>query len=71
MDSPISRGAGHNVWLLDRIRRGNRVYSAEPVREQAIKCVGIGGAKIIVGAVLVLGLGESHDSGATYKCCCF
>ena len=40
MDSPISRGAGHNVWLLDRIRRGNRVYSAEPVREQAIKVCG-------------------------------
>lgn len=40
MDSPISRGAGHNVWLLDRIRRGNRVYSAEPVRDQAIKVCG-------------------------------
>lgn len=70
MDSPISRGAGHNVWLLDRIRRGNRVYSAEPVREQAIKVCGYW-RREDVGAVLVLGLGESHDSGATYKCCCF
>ena len=48
------------------------VYTVpNPLESKRLKCVGIGGAKIIVGAVLVLGLGESHDSGATYKCCCF
>lgn len=40
------------------------VYTVpNPLESKRLKCVGIGGAKIIVGAVLVLGLGESHDSG--------
>ena len=48
------------------------VYTVpNPLESKRLKCVGIGSAKIVVGAVLVLGLGESHDSGATYKCCCF